>query len=118
MITHILKDFCFYVTWEKLKIKGFFPGPADYANIYHVAVTHTHKRTHLILNTAGGVGGGGGGGVHETYHLFQFLVGSIVLLLQLNAFDGQGLLQFLHLLHSVTDLLQAHIQVKLLLLQV
>ena len=53
------KIFAFMSPGKNSKLKGGFPGPADYANIYHVAVTHTHKRTHLILNTAGGVGGGG-----------------------------------------------------------
>ena len=53
------KIFAFMSPGKNSKLKGFFPGPADYANIYHVAVTHTHTCTHLILNTAGGVGGGG-----------------------------------------------------------
>ena len=55
---------------------------------------------------------------NSTHHLFEFVVGKVVLLLQLIALDGQTLLQLLHLLHSLPDLLQADVQVQLLLLQV
>jgi len=54
----------------------------------------------------------------HTHHLFELLVGKCILLLQLILLDGKGGLQLVHLVHRLPDLLQAHIQVQLLLLQV
>ena len=53
-----------------------------------------------------------------THHLLELLVCERVLLLQLVLLDGEGGLQLLHLVHRLPDLLEPHVQVKLLFLQV
>lgn len=54
----------------------------------------------------------------KSHHLLEFLVSESILLLQLVLLYGERGLEFVHLFHSFPDLLQANIQMQLLLLQV
>ena len=51
----------------------------------------------------------------STHHLLELGIGHVVLGLQLGRLDGQGLLHLLDLPDSLRDLVQANVEVKLLL---
>ena len=52
------------------------------------------------------------------YHLFEFLIGQCVLLFEVVLLDGEGGLEFLHLVNRLTDLLKTNVEMKLLLLKI
>ena len=52
------------------------------------------------------------------YHLFEFLIGQSVLLLEVILLDGEGGLEFLHLVNCLTNLLKTNVEMKLLLLKI
>lgn len=52
------------------------------------------------------------------HHLLQLLIGQSILLLQLVLLGGEGRLELVHLVHSLPDLLQAHVEMQLLFLQI
>ena len=52
------------------------------------------------------------------YHLFEFLIGQSVLLFKVVLLDGEGGLEFLHLVNRLTNLLKTNVEMKLLLLKI